>query len=282
MIFASYFTDANARSSCLARTTGSLTAAGKCRRVRSGVRGARRVGPASGELVTLDAADANTSLTLIGTKGSGANKHEGIGGFTVQRWHTPAGADIALNKFSNAGAAFDFPYYLTNTSQTMASGDHVIINLGINDVFSCAGDRSVEATCTDAFARIEAMITSIQAAVPGIRVGIAVAIPPSAEQDSFGANYYAGTARTRYRRNNILWAKAIISQFRGRTGSGVYLVPIHLGLDTINNMERAAASYVNSRNTSVQVTRQSNGVHPAASGYYQIADQIWAYLKALA
>lgn len=239
-------------------------------------------GTVTGELVTLDAADANTALTLIGSQGSGANKHEGIGGWTVKRWHLPAGGDIALNKFSNAGAAFNFAYYLTSTGQAMASGDHVIINLGINDVFSCAGDRAVEATCTDAFARIEAMITSIQSAVPGIRVGIAVTIPPSSEQDSFGANYYAGPVLTRYRRNNILWAKALINQFKGRTGSGVYLVPIHLGLDTVNNMERAAAAYVNSRNTSVQVSRQSNGVHPAVSGYYQIADQIWAYLKALA
>lgn len=239
-------------------------------------------GAVTAELLALDTADANTSLTLVGTQGSGSNRHEGLGGWTVKRWHAPAGGDVVLNKFSNAGAVFDFGYYLANTSQTMASGDHVIINLGINDVFSFIGDRSVEALCDDAFARIEAMITSIRTSVPGIRVGVAVTIPPSAEQDAFGANYYAGQGLARYRRNNLIWSSALIAQFKGRTASGIYLVPINLGLDTVNNMRRATAAAVNSRNTAVQVARQNNGVHPAVSGYAQIADQIWAYLKSLA
>jgi lysophospholipase L1-like esterase len=43
-------------------------------------------------------------------------------------------------------------------------------------------------------------------------------------------------------------------------------------------MQRAAAAPVNSRST-VQVTRQNNGVHPANEGYRQIADSVWAFLK---
>jgi hypothetical protein len=46
---------------------------------------------------------------------------------------------------------------------------------------------------------------------------------------------------------------------------------------TVNNMNTETVA-VNSRN-STNIVRQSNGVHPNESGFYQIADSIFYFLK---
>jgi len=238
-------------------------------------------GTYTGELIVLDTADAATALTLIGTKGSGSNKHEGQGGWTVGRYYQPGATYYASNPFANppnSSGIFDFAYYLSNTGQTMASGDWVFFHLGINDVFNETTDAAVETKLTAMMAQMELMITNIQTAVSGIRIGIMVTIPPSATQDAAGTGYGSGQNRWRYFRNWFMLAKRWLSQFDGRTGSNIYLVPVHLSLDTANNMSFNGAAPVNSR-SSTNVTRQSDLVHPASSGYYQMADAIWAFLK---
>ena len=238
-------------------------------------------GTYTGELVTLDTADAATALTLIGTKGSGANKHEGQGGWTVDRYYQPGASYYASNPFANppnSSGTFDFAYYLSTTGQTMASGDWVFFHLGINDVFNATSDASVETTLTSMMSQLELMITNIKSAVSGIRIGLMVTIPPSASQDAAGQQYGSAQNRWRYLRNWFLLAKRYISQFDGRTGSNIYLVPVHLSLDTVNNMTLNAAAPINSRN-STTIQRQSDLVHPAAIGYYQISDALWAFLK---
>ncbi len=49
-------------------------------------------------------------------------------------------------------------------------------------------------------------------------------------------------------------------------------------LKPLNGYTLFAAAPVNSR-SSVTVQRQSNGVHPGTSGYQQIGDALWAFLK---
>jgi len=239
-------------------------------------------GSYTSELVTLDTADANLTITLLGTQGAGSNKHEGQGGYSVGRYYAPGATYYAGNPFvvpaESPSGTFDFDYYLTDTGQSMSSGDWVFINLGINDVFGLTTDAAVQTTVDTALARLELILTNIKATVSGIKIGMVIAIPPSADQDAFGDNYDSGQTQWRYKRNWRLWASRFIEQFRVRTGSDIYLVPVHLGLDTTNNMARAASGPANSRTTE-EVARQSNGVHAANSGYAQIADSIWAFLK---
>jgi hypothetical protein len=59
--------------------------------------------------------------------------------------------------------------------------------------------------------------------------------------------------------------------------AGVFLWPINECLDTSNNMITATAP-VNAWNANTW-TYLANAVHPAASGYGQIADCYWAILK---
>jgi len=102
--------------------------------------------------------------------------------------------------------------------------------------------------------------------------------PPSFDQDSFALSEGFSTTRYRFKRNILIWAKTMIDKYAGQEASRIYLVSSNLSLDTINNMNRAASAPVNSRSL-VTVERQNNGVHPATTGYQQIGDALWSFLK---
>lgn len=76
----------------------------------------------------------------------------------------------------------------------------------------------------------------------------------------------------------MLWTKELIARYSGQEASRIYLVPTNTALDTENGYPLAASAPVNSR-SSVMVQRQNNGVHPDTSGYQQIGDALWAFLK---
>lgn len=290
-------------------------------------------------------------VTLLGTRGSGSNKHEGRGGWTVNNYTTAgptyysftvSGVTVApainATEYSNNGAvyrvqeialtggagtiicsvqsggaplasgtltksnggagdaaitfsasaavpgnpfwksgAINFAQYLTDNS--IAAPDWVLIGLGINDCFSYTDDAQVSALADTEFGKLDTLIASIKAADVNTKIGLMIPSPPSADQDSFGFNYGTGQTRWRFKRNILIWARQMILKYSGQEASRIYLAPSNLGLDTVNNYPRAAAEPVNSRNNAVQVSRQNNGVHPDTSGYRQIADALWAFLK---
>lgn len=76
----------------------------------------------------------------------------------------------------------------------------------------------------------------------------------------------------------MIWARQLCAKYNGQEASRIYVVPSNTALDTVNNMNRAAAAPINSR-TAITSQRQSNGVHPATEGYRQIGDALWAFLK---
>jgi lysophospholipase L1-like esterase len=156
--------------------------------------------------------------------------------------------------------------------------DWVLIQLGTNDVFSATSDGAAVSAAQAAFVRMDTLITSIKASDANTKVGLVIAPPPSFDQDSFGANYGAGQTRWRFKRNILIWARDLIAKYQGQEALRVFIVPSNTALDTLNNMSRASSAPVNSR-SAVTSTRQNNGLHPVTSGYQQIADAIWAFLK---
>ena len=174
------------------------------------------------------------------------------------------------------GGAVNFPQYLTNNS--IATPDWVFIALGINDVFAYTSDSAASAYADSAFQNLDTLIASIKAAGAGVNVGLMIPSPPSSDEDSFGANYATGQTRWRFKRNILIWARQLIAKYAGQEANRIYVVPTNTALDTVNNMSRASSAPVNSRST-VNATRQNNGVHPAQSGYQQIGDALWAFLK---
>jgi lysophospholipase L1-like esterase len=211
------------------------------------------------------------AATMLGTLGTGLNKHEGRSGWNVATYTT----DYPSNPFW-IGGAVNFAQYLVDNS--VATPDWVLIALGINDVYGQSTDAAVEALIPTAFTRLDTLIASIKAADANVKVGLVIPPPPSFDQDSFGANYGSAATRWRHKRSILIWARELIAQYAGEEASRIYLVPSNTALDTVNNMSRAASAPVNSR-SAVSSTRQSNGVHPATAGYQQIADAWWAFLK---
>jgi len=222
---------------------------------------------ATGELLNLFSADV-MDITLLGSQGTAPNLCEGYPGKDTNFLYTNA-----LSPFVFSGV-FDFTQYMT--TKGYASVDFVNIQLGINDVFPKQGDGSVQTITTAVMAQYEGMIASIHAFDANIKIGIMATIPPSRSEDAFGVDV-VGMPRWRYKRNVMLFVKQLILQFQNREASQIYVVPYNCNLDTVNNMA-SQSILANSRST-VSITRQSNSLHPIATGYYQMSDTIYYWLK---
>ncbi len=183
---------------------------------------------------------------------------------------------VSGNPFWFSGA-LDFAQYLSTNS--FAAPDWVFIMLGTNDVASITSDATALSTADAAFVKLDNLIASIKAADANTKIGLMVPPPPSATQDSFGNNYGTTLLRWRFKRNILIWARQLIAKYSGQEASRIYVVPVNTALDTVNNMLRNSATPVNSRNSATTIARQSNSVHPATSGYQQIADAVWSFLK---
>lgn len=227
----------------------------------------------STEIVNLFGATDPMDITLLGTRGTAPALHEGRPGWTANMYLTSAEFGGVVNPFYNTG--FNFSHYMS--TQQYTGVDYVCINLGINDTFSFTDDTSLQAEITLILNRIQTMINSIKSFDSNIKIGMLSTIPPSYSQDSFGKSYSNGQTQWRYKRNNFLWTKAYIDYFKGKEAQGIYIVPVNTNLDTVNNMPTETVQ-VNSRN-SATIVRQNNGVHPANTGYYQMADVFYYWVK---
>lgn len=186
----------------------------------------------------------------------------------------------SANPFYNSTTdGFDLGFYLANTSQSLSSNDWIFFQLGINDVFNISDLQSAENKTTTMLNQLKAMRANIKAYNANIRVGIVVTFPP-ADQDAFGFSYSVGQTSEMYTKTGLLtWQKKLIAEFDNDTerDNGTYLVSAHLNLDTDYNYPTSEVA-ANSRNTKT-LTMQNNGVHPAASGYAQIADMYAGLIK---
>jgi hypothetical protein len=230
----------------------------------------------------------------------GPDNSSGVSG-SVTVAYTVDDTDLAsntliVNNFLNSGT-WDFGQYLTDSSISLSADDWVLIHLGLNDVFSYTTDADLAAAISTIEGYMHSMIggaiayrgqvgtdspesTTIRGAVSGIRVGILLPIPPVTSQDGFGYVYYNSYSRHRYRRNNQLYREWLISKFDNAAmrAMGIYVVPVHANMDMTNNVSNEDVA-VNARNSAVTKTRITNDRHPALSGYYQMADAVYSFLK---
>ena len=106
-----------------------------------------------------------------------------------------------------------------------------------------------------------------------------VTIPPSGSQDSFGVNYTSAQTLRRYEQNLRLWRDTILTNHDSTVASNVYVIPYHVNLDRVNNFGTSSVA-LNARN-STTYNQPNNGVHPANAGYWQLADLLRSFLKAV-
>ena len=232
---------------------------------------------------------SDAQITLMGTRGPGGDvNHEGQGGWSAERYHSPGDAFFADNPFTaTATDQFNAAYYLSDTSQ---SAPNVITwSLGINDVFGAANDDDL-ASRMDAYLTFMDQMIGLEASSDVISwnevdAGIVhlVALPMlPASQDAFGVSYGAAQNRARYWRNIVGCAHRILAHYRTAESDNIYLLPFNAAIDTAHNFTRSAEVPFNAH-TADTVARQNNGVHPSSGGgNSQLADCEYAAVNWLA
>lgn len=238
-------------------------------------------------LLDRSAEPGNAKITLIGSHfpgGPGPNRHEGYGGWTARRFATHYTGTARTGEYAKRGSPFlypdaagnpvlDFTHYCQDVSEGKLP-DLVTIFLGPNDLFSYS-DETIEPAIDDVFMNLDLLIEMVRKASPSTQVAIMLPVPPATSQDSFGNNYGSGQTRWQYKRNIHRMVERLLSQYANRPG--VHLVPTNLGLDCQNNYPTGTAK--RDAVSSVEVTRQNNSVHPAETGYHQIGDSLFDWIK---
>ena len=204
-------------------------------------------------------------------------KQSGTGDATIS--YSGSTSDSANPFYYATTGKFDLGNYLTTTGQTMANGDWIFFQLGINDVFGITDLPSAVTKVNTIMTQLNEILANITAYNANIRVGIVITIPP-AGQDAFGFNYALGQTSEMYQKTGLVTLqKKLIEVYdnEAQRTQNRYLVSAHLNLDTDYNFP--ISNYgVNSRNTKL-IEMQSNGVHPDTTGNAQIADMYAGIIK---
>lgn len=207
------------------------------------------------------------NLTLLGTQipldlNNSRNRHEGRGGWRSEHYAKVDVFDSSRNPFYNpTEEAFDFLYYME--SQMYSDVDCVCIQLGINDVFGAETNIGlINSVVPKYFEYMDAMIESIHAFDPDIKVLWHLILPGSTDQKKFDAAYDMGQNAERYKINTYLANLEIIKH--AEEMENVYVVPTNAAL----NVDSMAAS-------------SHGAVHPGKEGYEQLAAQLYTYLRGI-
>lgn len=242
-------------------------------------------------LLDLSAQPGNPQLQLVGSHWRGEpnpNRHEGYGGWTARRFATHFAEPARSGMHPHRGSPFlypdaagkpqlDFTRYCQDVNQGKFP-DVVTIFLGPNDIFN-NNDQTIEGSIDDMLQNLDLLIEMIRRNNEVSKIALMLAVPPAATQDAFGANYGSGNTRWQYKRNQHRLLERMIEKYSKQEPQRLYLVPTHINLDCLHNYP--AATLPPNANTETPIARLNNGVHPAQSGYHQIADTLFAWLKAL-
>ena len=211
-------------------------------------------------MLDLDSSDETFDLTLLGTRGTGENKHEGRGGWTAYSYVNLAqdSTSTYTNSFYNPEKeSFDFSYYMA--TQDYADLDVVFLQLGINDMFASKTDEQVASAINIFTENLEIMISSIHEYDPEVKIVINLIIPCQLDQNKFTQAY--GTRQTVWacKRNTYKANLKLIENYVSR--ENVYLSWFNATIDAYDEI--------------------GNDVHPNAEGYAALGNQMYNFLKSI-
>ena len=229
---------------------------------------------------------SGTDLTMIGAHAGRGKKpkqvaHEGYGGWKWEtfctRWTTQKDYRAKSNflVLKNGKPTLDFKAYVKKYAKGK-NPDFITIMLGTNDIYY-AQDNNVQIQIKKILSFADKFLAEIKKDAPNAQIGLALTVPPASSQDAFGSNYKCNQTRWQYRRNQFKLVEAMIKKYGNGKIENISLIPAFVGIDCENNFPMRREK-INSRDAKV-VMRQSNGVHPAGSGYKQIADVFYCWLK---
>ncbi len=247
------------------------------------------------ELMKSCAGKDQPQLTLIGThhppSAAPGNVHEGYGGWTFQSFlekytNTPVPGDHGNRSSpfvfgSPQGPVFDVPRYVKESCDGVPP-DYVTILLGANDLAGIVMNpksTDLDESIGRVLGNADRLIAGWRTAAPKAKIGLVTMFPPT-NQDGFGANY--GSSRLKYwpfRKAQHRLVEMMIARYANRADDGLYVIPAYGMLDTAHAFP-STSQPANARTTE-KVTRIVNALHPG-SGYGQIADAIFGWLKCMA
>jgi len=226
------------------------------------------------------------TLTMIGAHSGGGRKpnkiaHEGYGGWKWQtfctRWSKTKDyrAKSHFLTLKNGKPVLDVKAYIKKYAKGK-NPDFITIMLGTNDVFG-ANDNNIKEKIKTIFSFADKFIAALKKDVPNAKIGVALPVPPAASQDAFGSNYKCKQTRWQYRRNQFKLVEDMIAKYGNGKVENVSLIPAFVGIDCDNNFPMRREK-TNSHDAKV-IMRHSNGVHPASTGYKQLGDVFYCWLK---
>ncbi len=243
------------------------------------------------ELYDLCQGEGNPAVTLIGTnqplRDRPEVRHEGYGGWRassfVSMWG-PEARDAAGRRtrspflYERDGQpVLDFQQYCDENNDGQGP-DYVTILLGCNDNFGLK-DANLETGIDDFERNMETLIAEIHRVRPDTKISVISLMPPSASQDSFGTDYGCAYDRRQWLKNQHRTLERSFVKYMGREAENIFFIPAYVNLDCVHNYPSATVP-ANAR-TDQQITRLNNSVHPAASGYKQMADSLYCWLKGM-
>ncbi|GAB4042166.1 hypothetical protein [Spirosoma litoris] len=206
------------------------------------------------------AGDGLTNLTFIGTQGGTGTRHEGWSGKTYSFFESNQ------SPFWNPNTSqVDFNYYCT---QNGYSGiDYVVIILGTN----AKEDNSIISALWDKLlahnSNIKVLIGGCIFANPQNGWG---SIALDQVDNPTGRNFLA-SIKTTLDYNRRLEALTKTSPYV----NNFFFADILPGFDMDFNMQYNNAAQANARNSTATIPQGTDNVHPASSGYWQIADTMY-------
>ncbi|WP_296741463.1 hypothetical protein [Mesorhizobium sp.] len=234
---------------------------------------------------------SGVQVTLVGTRGPGSgNVHEGRSGWTASNLlssKSVAGVDNAF--IQTDGQKFDASYYLSSTG--FSAPDVVGWHFGINDAFAATTDNGASQTILSYLAQMDLMIglTSDAAvgswmeASPSTKHFVCVPIMPNQSEDAFGDDYGLRQSRRRYRRNIMLLQKAVVAHFSGLEDDGIFLIPYHAVVDTVNGFPRStdapASTSVAAASTYLTYSAMMADLTPADGALVYVTDAAHYFVK---
>ena len=232
----------------------------------------------------------NPAMKMVGENGPGwpdkigEVRHEGYGGWSFNEF-TTAGRRVIKgrsnargNPFWNPAAkALDFDTYFKKNNNGKAP-DFITVTLGGNDI-SPYDDAGIDQALMKIRKRAEVFLAALRKAAPEAVIGLTLNGYCSKSQDAFGSNYGCKLHRWQFLKNTFKYRAMLYDLARKLPELKLQLVPMFIAHDNENNVYKRKEP-ANFRN-SASVIRESNGLHPVASGYQQAGDCYYAWMKAL-
>jgi len=243
----------------------------------------------TGHLLELCKSPGNPRLRLIGGNqpdpARPENCHEGYGGWSAERFvtqgsaipgdHTRRGSPF-LYPDAKGSPRLDFARYCREFSEGKAP-DFATIFLGGNDVFFDT-DQTIDATVEQVLGFYDKLIEMVLDFDGKTQVGILPQIPSPVEQNVFGISYGCMKTRWQHKRNQRWLAEGILARYQGREKERIWVVPVDINLDCAHGYPTVSGPW--NVHSDQAGSRQSNA-HPVTSGQRQVADALFAWLKAV-